>query len=60
MTVEELIELLRTMPATAHVDVQIRQNISYDGHLEELYEFREVGVDVVVYVRGMALIQLDE
>lgn len=60
MTVDELIETLRAMPPTAHVDVQIRSNVSYDGSVEELYEFREVGIEAVIYARGMAIVQLDE
>ena len=60
MTVEELIDTLRAMPPTAHVDVQIRKNVNYDSGMEELYEFREAAVESVVYSRGIVIVQLDE
>lgn len=60
MTVEELIDTLRAMPPTAHVDVQIKMNESFDGSIEALYECREVAVESVVYTRGLCILNLDE
>jgi len=60
MTVEELMETLRTMPPSAPVDVQIKMNESFDGSIEELYECREVAVESVVYARGLCILHLDE
>lgn len=60
MTVEELIEELRGVPQTARVEIQVRANLSYDGQLEQLYEFRNVDPVTVVYDLGIVQIQLDE
>lgn len=60
MLVEELIEELRSLPATAVIEVQVRGNVSYDGTLEQLYEFRTAPIVTVVYSLGTVHIQLDE
>lgn len=60
MTVAELIEWLSGMPVDALVRVAIRTNVNYEDGLEELYEFREVPPEAVVYSRGRVLVQLDE
>ncbi len=60
MLVEELIEELRAMPATAVVEVQIRKNMGLNSKLDELYEFRTAPIVTVVYDLAMVQIQLDE
>lgn len=61
VTVEELLEELKLMPATAPIEVQIRKNVMMTGEgLDDLYEFRPAGIETVVYSLGRAVIQLDE
>lgn len=63
MTVEDLIEELRWLPATADIGVQIRKNVvsgKGEDTLEDLYELREVSIETVLYTRGLVIIQLDE
>jgi hypothetical protein len=60
LNVEELIEELRQLPATALVYVRVRGNLSYDGQLEPLYEFRDHAVEQVLYAHGEAVVHLDE
>jgi hypothetical protein len=60
MLVEELIAHLRMLPPTARVVAAVRMNESYDGKMEELYEWREADIDAATYVRGEVVLQLDE
>lgn len=60
MTVEELIEELRALPATATVLVRVRGNVSYDGQIEPLYEYRDEAVEQLLYELGEVTIHLDE
>lgn len=60
MTVDELIADLRVMPPTAIVRVIIRKNESFDGTIQDLYDFRDVGIATVVYSLAEVKVQLDE
>lgn len=61
MSVEELIDMLRMLPATAIVRARIRQNQKFDWMgLEPLYEWRDAGIDAALYDLGEVYLQLDE
>jgi hypothetical protein len=60
MTVEDLIEELRQMPATAAVVVEKTVGEDYSGVVYQLDDPAHVDPIGVRYERGMALISIDE
>jgi len=60
MLVEELIEELRRLPATAHVDVEITSNVTYDGLVVRTAEedWRTEDIIKIDYEFGVVILRL--
>lgn len=60
MRVEELVEMLQTLPQTETIVVRIRSNVRHDGLLSPLLTYREAEPISVDHSHGEAFLELSE